>query len=142
MATPVHILAARQLVEKRTPFLHQGRSSEGSDCAGVAVIAGQSDGIEFEDVQAYAREPSNDTLRQIVRKNLGMPRANKMDMQVGDLAIISWVREPHHIALIGDYLYGGFSLIHAYTGGKGLVVEHRMDEKWLKRIVEVYQWPA
>lgn len=141
MPTPAHIIAARKLVLK-TPFMHQGRSAEGSDCAGVAVIAGKETGCEFEDLTAYAAEPSNDRLRQIIRKNLGMPRADKRDMQVGDLAVISWVRAPHHIALIGDYLYGGFSLIHAYSNGPGMVVENRLDDKWFKRIVEVYAWPA
>lgn len=137
-----HLTAARQLVACKAPFLHQGRSDEGTDCAGVAVMAARADGIEFEDLQAYAAEPSNDKLRQIVRKNFGLPRVDKRNMQVGDLAIIAFHRAPHHIALIGDYLYGGFSLIHSYSGGPGHVTEHRLDDRWFKMIVEVYPWPV
>jgi cell wall-associated NlpC family hydrolase len=42
--------------------------------------------------------------------------------------------EPQHVGI-----YTGDTLIHAYES-VGKVVEHRMDDKWLRRIVRVYRF--
>jgi hypothetical protein len=149
MTVPAHIMEARKLVAARVPFLHQGRTADGLDCAGAIDLVGARTGVQFDGISAYEAEPSNDQLRTILRKNLGEPRLDKRLMQIGDVAVIRWVREAHHVALIGDYVHGGFSLIHCYAGspragsrGSGHVVEHRIDDKWLSRIMEVYPWPV
>lgn len=142
MNTPLHIEEARKLARAKVPFLHQGRTKAGVDCAGTIMVAGYNTGRFFIDIPAYGTTPDRDQLRDALRQNLGDPRADKRDMEVGDVALIYFHREPHHVALIGDYVYGGFTLIHAYSGGPGHVIEHRLDDKWMSRIVEVYPWPA
>jgi hypothetical protein len=43
--------------------------------------------------------------------------------------------------VVGDYVHGGLSLIHAYNGaGVNKVVEHRLDESWRRRIVAAWQF--
>lgn len=60
---------------------------------------------------------------------------------MGDLCLMKFSEQPHHIGLIGDYVHGGFSLIHA-DGGQMKVVEHRLNELWESRIIERYRWSA
>jgi len=72
-----------------------------------------------------------------VQKNLGLPVIG--ELQVGDIALMKFSTEPHHLGIIGDYVHGGFSLIHA-DGTKKKVVEHRLDDTWKSRIIEFYRW--
>jgi uncharacterized protein YijF (DUF1287 family) len=78
-------------------------------------------------------------LREAVQRNLGAPLAG--EWQPGDIALMRFVREPHHVGIIGDYAHGGLSLIHCY-GEVGKVVEHRLNETWRGRILEVYRWAS
>ena len=119
------------------PFRHRGRSARCMDCVGLIVLAVQDLGGAVEnDKLHYGREPHADGLREQLQKEFGEPCA---DMQVGDVALIAYNTEiPHHVGIIGNYLYGGFSLIHA-DGSVGKVVEHRIDETWQKMIIETYR---
>jgi cell wall-associated NlpC family hydrolase len=56
------------------------------------------------------------------------------DMQAGDVLMMRFTGEPQHVGI-----YTGDTLIHAYES-VGKVVEHRMDDKWLRRIVRVYRF--
>lgn len=93
----------------------------------------------MQDLKYYGREPHKDGLRQIVQLNLGQPVND--EMRAGDVCLMKFSTQPHHIALIGDYPYGGFSLIHC-DGNEGKVVEHRLDSVWKSRIVERYRSAA
>lgn len=68
--------------------------------------------------------------------NLGNPVID--EIRVGDVCLMKFTNQPHHIALIGDYVHGGFSLIHA-DGNERKVVEHRLDKVWESRIIERYR---
>jgi len=57
------------------------------------------------------------------------------------VVLIRFQRNPHHLALVGDYLYGGLSLIHA-DSTLGRVVEHRLDEVWRRLIVAAFAVPG
>lgn len=120
-----------------TPFRHLARGPRFLDCVGLIVVARRDLGLSTEnDKQHYGREPAADGLREQLQKEFGEP---KTDMRVGDVALIAYnTIVPHHVAIIGDYLYGGFSLIHA-DGMEGRVLEHRLDEQWQKLIIETYR---
>ncbi len=119
------------------PFRHRGRIATRLDCVGLIVLAFKDIGREIlNDKQHYGREPHADGLREGLIAEFGEPCA---EMKVGDVALIAYNTEiPHHVAIVGNYLYGGFSLIHA-DGMVGKVVEHRLDAKWQKMILETYR---
>lgn len=121
----------------RVPFKHRGRSRRGMDCAGLVVCSFLSLGRPVVDKRVYGREPHKDGLREVVR-------SNQLDLVSGewlpgDVALMRFVQEPHHLGVFGDYLHGGLSLIHSYAE-VGRVVEHRLDEVWAGRVLEVYRY--
>lgn len=118
-------------------FKHRGRSRHGLDCAGLPICALQQMGKKPFDIKVYGREPFRDGLREVTEKNLGEP-VHISEMGKGDIVLIKFTNEPHHVAVVGNYIHGGFSLIHCY-GEVGKVVEHRLDSAWLNRIKYVYK---
>lgn len=121
------------------PFRHMARGPRHLDCAGLAIRASRAAGYAANfDLPHYGREPWRDGLRDAVRKNLGEPVTD--GPQPGDIVLIRFNVEPHHIAIVGDHPQG-LSLIHAFAEA-GRVVEHILDANWRAKITEVYRWPA
>lgn len=132
--TPL-VTAARKYLG--VPFRHRGRTARHLDCVGLIVRAYADLGRDIRhDKTHYGREPHADGLRDQLQLEFGPPAP---DMRVGDVALIAYnTIVPHHVGIIGDYKYGGFSLIHA-DGMAGKVVEHRLDDGWRKLIIETYR---
>jgi hypothetical protein len=138
---PLEIVAiARQTLG--TPYLHQQRlNGLAMDCAGVPIFVAKRLGMKFDDIANYGRLPQPAEMRRALQAHL--IRVHKSDMQPGDVAWIRFEKEPQHFAVVGDYQFGGLSLIHAYNGsGVKKVVEHRLDEQWLARIVSAWRYPG
>lgn len=130
--TPV-VQAARRYLG--TPFRHRGRSASGLDCAGLVWRSYYDLGTTLPDIRWYGREPHRDGLREVVREAFGDP-VHRPPIP-GDVLLMRFNREPHHLAIVGDYP-GSLSLIHSY-GDAGRVVEHRLDPFWCGRILEIYR---
>lgn len=130
----------REFVSLKIPFKHMGRSRRALDCAGVPIVALREMGYEPADLKFYTREPYKDGLQKVTEENLGekiqVNSAN--DLKPCDILLLKFTNEPHHVAVVADYLHGGLSLIHSY-GEVGRVVEHRLDEKWFNRIKYAYR---
>lgn len=63
-------------------------------------------------------------------------------MQPADVVLMSFTGEPQHVGILGDYVHGGLSLIHAYAAQKR-VIEHRLDpQTWAPRIHSAYRYPG
>jgi hypothetical protein len=138
---PLEIVAiARETLG--TPYAHQRRvNGLALDCAGVPVHVALRLGLNFKDVTGYGRLPQPDEMRKAL--DSGLQRVPKSEMQIGDVAWIRFLDQPQHFAIVGDYHLGGFSLIHAYNGaGLKKVVEHRLDDQWLTRIVGIWRFPG
>ena len=135
--TAEFIAEARTYLDPPVRFRHQGRSRRGVDCAGLLLVSMAAIGRPIVDLEAYGREPLGDGLREMLIANLG-ESVPKDGMRPGDVVLMRFRGEPTHVALLGDYLYGGCSLIHAYAAVKK-VVEHRIDAEWLDNIVEVFR---
>ena len=138
--SPLEIVAiARETIG--TPYAHQGRvAGLALDCAGVPVHVAKRLGMSFEDITNYGRLPQPDEMKRVL--DLNLVRVPKNQMQPGDVAWMKFEKDPQHFGIIGNYLYGGHSLIHAYNGlGVERVGEHRIDEIWLRRIVGVWRYP-
>jgi cell wall-associated NlpC family hydrolase len=117
-------------------FRHMGRGPNVLDCAGLILRAYADIGVKLPDLKHYGREPHKDGLRGAVVRALG-DNLNRPPI-VGDVLLMAFDRDPHHLGIVGDYMYGGLSLIHAY-GDVGKVVEHRLDYAWRKKVLEVYR---
>ncbi len=113
------------------PFRHQGRNALGVDCLGLLVLAARKEGIELEDRKGYARTPDADKLRSECERQL--TPVDIKDMRDGDILLMVFRRDPQHIAIKTD-----IGIIHSYSGS-GAVVEHRLDDRWIKRIKAVYR---
>ena len=135
--TAAFIAEARTYLDPPVRFRHQGRSHRGVDCAGLLLASMASVGRPIADLPAYGREPLGDGLRSMLIANLGEP-VPKDEMRPGDVVLMRFRGEPSHVGLIGDYVYGGCSLVHAYAMARK-VVEHRLDEEWAGYITEVYR---
>jgi cell wall-associated NlpC family hydrolase len=119
-------------------FEHQGRNpAVGIDCAGLLVLAFADCGVTVPDRTDYGRDPYGGTLEAMADAALGA-RIGLDDLRPGDVVAIDYAGACRHVALLGDYLYGGLSLIHT-DSMVGKVVEHRMDDKWRRRIVAAWR---
>lgn len=118
------------------PFRHRGRTQAGLDCAGLVWRAYADLGLVLPDVRIYGREPHRNGLQEAMVRALGEPVARHP--QAGDVLLMRFDLEPHHIGIAGDYPHGGLSLIHAH-GMAGGVVEHRLNKTWRDRIVAVFR---
>jgi cell wall-associated NlpC family hydrolase len=134
------VAIAREQIGVR--WQHQARvGGIAMDCAGLPILIGQRLGISIESLANYGRLPVPSEMRRELDAHL--VRAAKAEMQPGDVVWIRFEVEPQHFAVVGDYVHGGLSLIHAYNGaGVNKVVEHRLDEQWLARIVGVWRFPG
>lgn len=124
-----------------TPFKHRGRTSRGLDCAGLIVKAYEDLGAPIADLPLYGRTPFRDGLMQHVRSQAKEVPIHQM--QPGDVAVLRFDKDPHHLAIIGDDVFGGLSLIHA-DGSVHVsrVVESRLTDDKKKQIVAVFRRPV
>lgn len=134
--TPVDVVTeARTYIN--TPYQHQGRTKGlGIDCAGLLECLARGFNLTDFTLSNYDRLPDGVELMRICDAH--MDRVGIQDMQIGDVAVMKFERHPQHIGILADYIYGGFSLIHAHSIS-GKVVEHRLDSKWHARIVAVFR---
>lgn len=126
-----------------TPWLHQGRvNGLALDCAGVPVHVAKTLGVSMDplyELTRYGRLPVPAEMRAALDANLD--RVRTADIQPGDVVWMRFDGEPQHLAIVGNYVHGGLSLIHAYNGaGLNKVVEHRLDETWRRRIVAAWKY--
>lgn len=126
---------ARSLVGVK--WQHQGRAPWAVDCVGLVYLSLRAAGVQVENEVHYGREPWKDGLQAKLRDRFGDP-IEEADWQPGDIAVFQAPRRgPGHIGLLADYRYGGFALIHARAEPKK-VVEHALDARWRRLLVEVY----
>lgn len=135
--TDAFVAEARTFVSDGVRFRHQGRSRNAVDCAGLVFMCAKAVGIDLIDNPAYGRCPTDQSLRHYLVLNFGDP-IDRDAMRPGDIVLMRFRGEPSHVAIVGDYLYGGLSLIHSYAMVKKCV-EHRMDAEWEGYIVEVFR---
>lgn len=137
-------LAAAALRYRGVPFRHLGRTERALDCAGLAWIAHRDCGVVLPDFRRYGREPHNDGLIKHITVALGDPVAVapvSLDrLFAGDVVVMRFKVDPHHVAIVTDYPYGGLALVHA-CGEVKRVVWHRLAPDQVKRITHVFRKP-
>lgn len=131
------------------PFRHRGRTRRALDCAGLVWRAYADLGCILPDVERYGREPHRDGLMDAMRAAFGAPvwegrtLVDRSTLQIGDIVVLRFAVQPHHIAMVTDDRHHGLGLIHAYSppGATGRVLEHGLDARWLSQILAVFRRP-
>lgn len=119
----------------KCPFLHQGRSRFGLDCAGLIILSFKEMGYEFEDLTNYNKRPNQDDILKTILAN-GFYDVNINDMKKGDMLLMSYDENIQHIAVITEE--NPYYIIHSVTGKS--VIEHRLDDSWKQRIRRVFRF--
>ena len=119
------------------PWRHQGRTREGVDCVGLPVVcAATVRGLDIP-TPDYSATTSDETMLLGCQKYL--QPVVKADAQPGDIVVLGFGKQ-RHMGILGNYPYGGLSLIHAYRPN-GKVVEMRLDDAWRRCILSVFRLP-
>lgn len=124
--------AARQWMGVR--FQHQGRTRHGIDCVGLVVRTAQTCGIDTGDFTDYGRDPHDGLLEFHLRRVFGEPVT---DIRAGDVAAIDYKGAVRHVGIVAEHPHG-LGLIHA-SHFTDRVTEHRIDDRWMRRIRQVYR---
>ena len=130
---------------KGTPWRHQGHTERGVDCLGFVwlvlyrtVLA--SRGVKLPMPRTdYGRTPHNNKLHDGLVEWLGDPVTDAP--RPGDVAVLRWTGDAHHVAIVVPHPFHGLGLIHADNSAAGgpRVVEHGWDYVWDRRFVEAFR---
>ena len=123
-----------------TPFKHLGRDKDdGIDCIGLLVLTARHLSLSDADLGWYDMNPDGHTLVEELDKAL--VTIDLQDAVPGDVCVFRIQRSPQHVGILTPYRYGGMAMIHTWYSTAG-VVEHRIDERWHKRIRKAYAFPG
>ncbi len=131
------VAAARACVG--TPWVHQGRlPGVALDCAGLVICVARELGLVEPgfDVNGYTRAPDG-TMPDWCARYL-QPVA---DPELGGVLMCAIAQDPQHLGIVGDYLHGGLSFIHA-SSSAGRVVETRLMFATNQRLVRAFRMPG
>lgn len=115
------VAAAR--AELDTPWMHQGRlPGLALDCAGLVIVTARRLGLVAEawDINGYARTPDG-SMAGVCAEHM-QPIG---ELELGAVLLLAVHEDPQHLAIVGDYRHGGWSLIHAASRA-GRVIETRL----------------
>lgn len=144
----VIVARARELASLQVPFVHQGRSLVGIDCVGALAHILQYTG----ELPVYPPDPVNGELETYLEAMFGLPimevsRATPLTsaikLRVGDILSMQYFGPIRHVSIVVPYVDqknapGELAVVHT-DAMVGRVTEHRLDTKWLRRIVKVWR---
>jgi hypothetical protein len=148
------VAAARKYLGR--PLCHQGRA-DAFDCVGLVLAVAEDLGladtnsrpIHRTDYANYSRQPidgfvHDECVRRLTARNLSWPESPfyflRASLAPGDVLTLRLPTVPCHTAIVSQ-LRGEPAVIHAYTPARK-VVEHRIDDAWLRRIAGVFSFPG
>lgn len=130
---------------KDTPWHHMGRKpGVGMDCAGVLICAGRDLNLVSNDfdVSNYLSAPDGHSLLEWCEKYMG-GRVFRNAMKPGDAIVLKSGDRPQHLAVLGDYVHGGLSIIHSSSDSfPKRVVETRLMFTSKLKFVAAYKFPG
>ena len=123
-----------------TPYHHQARlEGHGVDCVGLVLCVGREIGAVDPalEITGYSRIPDGVALMRYLRELLD--EVPQSDMQPGDVVCVAFDKWPQHVGVVGDYVHGGLSMIHADMV-RGKVLETRLMFSPAMRFVSAFRW--
>lgn len=130
-----------------TPFHHRERQRGiGVDCDGLLVgVARELRLVPMAfDVPPYTRIPDGKTFLAQCDAFMGR-RIPQAELQPGDAVVLIIDKYPQHIGIVGDYRYGGMSIIHASNAPSTQpprVIETRLMFHRAQKFVAGYVFPG
>jgi cell wall-associated NlpC family hydrolase len=112
------------------PFRHQGRNRAGVDCGGLLIAIGQEAGLQIIEPDVYSLSPNPRIIRTALEANCNAIQLHAA--QPGDVLWLRFGADPTHVAMRTD-----LGILHAWSK-PGMVVEHRIDGAWHRRIVSAW----
>lgn len=127
-----------------TPWRHQGRlKGVGVDCLGLIIGIGRACAMvpPSFDITGYGTGADGTMLPQCEQY---MVRKRLVDRQLGDVLVLHWGAEPHHMGIIVGHPQAEFGFLHALGSPqtKGRVLLHHLDAGTLRRTVACYGLPG
>lgn len=122
------VAKAREFLGVR--YVHQGRSRSGVDCIGLPVCVRAELGLEHLDAAAYGRRTIDSEMLEFCRTN--MREVKSSELQPGDI-LVQMHGTVRHMAIVGDYPFGGLSVIHAWLPNRK-VAECRLDDEFMRDV--------
>jgi cell wall-associated NlpC family hydrolase len=122
-----------------TPFRHQGRvKGLGLDCVGLPIMVAHELGITAKDGHAvapmeYCDYPEQPVDGRVLRICQELMIETSKPAQPGDVLCFRVPSVPCHVAIVSDLSIAYLGIIHV-NRFIGRVVEHRLDQKWRRRI--------
>lgn len=111
-----------------------------SDCGGLVLGVAKVFNIVPHDLEFafFDRAPDSARLESFCRAQF--TEKNQHEVEPGDFVLMQFDEDigASHVAIIGDYLYGGLSIIHAYLPSRR-VVETRLDAGFKAKIVAAFE---
>lgn len=123
-----------------TPWHHQGRvKGVGVDCVGLVLCVARELGLVQSDfdVHGYSQVPDGKLLMHHLSDH--MDEVSPADMQPGDVVCVAFDLHPQHVGILGDYVYGGLSMIHAASKYQR-VIETRLLFSDAMRFVSAFRF--
>lgn len=120
---------------------HRGRSRHGVDCAGLIVLTYRDCGVEIPDHRLYGRLPFRDGLVTRARAAFGSELPEGTLFNDGDVVVMRFDIEPHHMAFIALVEYAGqpaINIVHS-DGHTGRVIEQRLTPDMGARITHLFR---
>ena len=135
------MVTRRQVIDKAREWVgvrwhHLGRARAGVDCAGLLIVTARELGLGYLDDPVYGTVPDGNRLREKMDECLD--RVRYKDRRPGDIALMKWKESPTHLGILTDG-FDPLGMIHAYAVMRK-VVETRLDEDWMKKIVSFYSF--
>ena len=133
-----------------TPFLYKGRTREGVDCIGLLLCVCADLGLnrwideDFNYPECPVGNICYDWCNAHMTRNEDWEPGHTVYMEPGNVVLFK-VPDPVHIGIVTD-----FGVIHSVNSGRRLseglnkprcVIEHSMNEKWLRRVSACFKIP-
>lgn len=127
-----------------TPFHHAARTKGlGVDCVGLLVGVSRELGLVASDFDVPLYTPTPDGHTMLRWCNLYMTQVAEPAMQPGDIIVVITDAFPQHLAILGNYVHGGLSIIHAASNASPpRVIETRLMFSRSLRFVAAYALPG
>ena len=129
------------------PWVHQGRTLNGLDCAGLVFFALESVGWQARDQEFwswtdYTRRVSEEHILNFMRAEAQRELQSLEECEIGDVLLIRYegAEVAQHVGVLTRKRADGvLTWIHASTE-EGRVIEHRLSPEWKKRFVAGFRF--
>lgn len=109
-----------------TPFLMQGRTAAGLDCAGLLVVTMQAVGLTPKDLLGYRGVPDSRRFLAVLHSNLVPHRGPPIE---GCIGLFRQGSTPCHIGVFTQ-VAGELHMINSHVSRKRVVEERYEPQRW------------